>query len=125
MTDGNHEQKAIARRRAIEREALLEMSPFGTDGGEAIGRDPRDMTGEELDSAGIERMTFAKAIRAHCSDCCAYQANEVRKCVAISCNLWPYRFGSNPWRKGEKQNVAGAIADKNNSTGQNREQRAV
>ena len=83
------------------------------------------MTGEELEEAGIERVTFAKAIRAHCIDCCAYQANEVRKCIAVTCNLWPFRFGSNPWRKGEKQTGTCTPADKINSTGQNREQRAV
>jgi hypothetical protein len=37
-------------------------------------------------------------IRAKCLDCSAGQADEVRKCVAVTCALWPYRMGSNPFR---------------------------
>ena len=31
------------------------------------------------------------AIRSYCLDCCAGQPGEVRKCVATSCQLWPFQ----------------------------------
>ena len=39
-----------------------------------------------------------KAIRAYCLDCAGRPA-EVRKCVAVDCALWPFRMGTNPFRK--------------------------
>ena len=39
-----------------------------------------------------------KVIRAHCLDC-AYNAAEVARCPCTKCNLWPFRFGKNPYRK--------------------------
>jgi hypothetical protein len=41
-----------------------------------------------------------KAIRAHCLSCCAGYAGEVRLCTIKACDLFPYRFGSNPNRRG-------------------------
>lgn len=43
--------------------------------------------------------TPLKAIRAHCIDCCAGSANEVKWCVIQDCELYPFRFGKNPYRK--------------------------
>lgn len=40
-----------------------------------------------------------KAIRKHCIDCCGGYKNEVAACPSESCNLWPYRFGKNPFAK--------------------------
>ena len=37
-----------------------------------------------------------KAIRHKCIDCCVGQLNEVRLCAAVTCDLWPYRFGVDP-----------------------------
>lgn len=39
-----------------------------------------------------------KAIRAHCLDC-AYTAQEVKLCPIVSCALYPFRFGKNPYHK--------------------------
>jgi hypothetical protein len=37
-----------------------------------------------------------KALHHHCLDCCNGSASEVRHCPAISCPLFPYRFGRKP-----------------------------
>ena len=39
-----------------------------------------------------------KAIRAKCLDCCCGQANEVKLCPCPDCPLYPFRFGTNPYR---------------------------
>ena len=44
----------------------------------------------------IKAPSMAKAIRAKCLDCCGGQFVEVRQCWAVSCPLFPYRFGRNP-----------------------------
>ena len=67
--------------------------------GQPAGRDPREMTPEELRAAGHEPMSPLQAIRAHCLDCCGSQANEVALCTAVKCPSWPFRLGTNPWRK--------------------------
>jgi len=41
-----------------------------------------------------------KAIRAYCLDCCNWQAYEVTHCTRTQCELYPYRMGHNPNRKG-------------------------
>ena len=97
MSDRNHEQIAIDRRRAIKRDALLEVSPFDSDGGEDIGRDPRSLSPAELSATGLDRIVGLKAIRVKCLDCSGYSPAEVRKCVAVDCVLWPLRMGANPW----------------------------
>ena len=48
---------------------------------------------------GHEPMSPLKAIRARCLDCCGYQENEVAACTAVNCPSWPFRTGTNPWRK--------------------------
>lgn len=40
-----------------------------------------------------------KAIRAYCLNCCLENANEVAKCPAERCELYPFRFGKNPYRE--------------------------
>ena len=67
--------------------------------GDPAGRDPREMTREELRAAGHEPMSPLRAIRARCLDCCGDQANEVALCSAVNCPSWPFRMGSDPWRK--------------------------
>ena len=63
-----------------------------------IGRDPRTMTGDELQALGHVAMPVLDAIRARCVDCCAGVAIEVRRCTAVFCPSWPFRMGKNPWR---------------------------
>lgn len=40
-----------------------------------------------------------KAIRAKCLDCCCDSVIEVKLCTITSCALYPFRFGSNPYRQ--------------------------
>jgi hypothetical protein len=85
--------------RDAARAVLLEVSPFQTDGGELIGRDPRSIAASEFQQAGIDGAAILAVIRAKCLDCVVYQPEEVRKCVSVACPNWPYRMGSNPFRK--------------------------
>ena len=39
-----------------------------------------------------------KAIRAFCLGCAGGNANEVKLCPAEDCELYPFRFGKNPYR---------------------------
>jgi len=77
---------------------LLEVSPVAADGGHLIGRDPRRITADQFDQAGIESAPVLAVIKAKCLDCCVGQADEVRKCVLVRCPNWPYRMGVNPFR---------------------------
>jgi hypothetical protein len=64
-----------------------------------VGRDPREMTRAELELLGHGKKPLLRAMRARCLDCCADQPNEVRLCTQVHCPLWPYRMGTDPWRK--------------------------
>lgn len=85
-------------RKEAARAILLEKSPFAVDGGELVGRDPRQIERREFDEAGLFAAPILDVIRAKCLDCCVEQPDEVRKCVAILCPNWPYRMGANPFR---------------------------
>jgi hypothetical protein len=81
---------------------------YEADGEYFVGRDPRRMSQDELRAMEHEPMSPMEAIRAKCLDCCAGSADEVRKCVAMTCPSWPYRMGKNPWRDvSEAQREAG------------------
>ena len=72
---------------------LLQISPFESDGGQLIGRDPRNVPAEGWrDRPFISGLV---AIRAKCLDC-ALDPKEVRKCVQTDCPLWPLRMGCVP-----------------------------
>ena len=43
----------------------------------------------------------SKAIRAHCLECCGWNAAEVARCTATECHLWPYRMGGG--KRAEKE----------------------
>lgn len=52
-----------------------------------------------------------KAIRAYCLGCCWGSAEEVKLCPATDCELYPFRFGKNPFSTRtltEKQRQANA-----------------
>jgi len=67
--------------------------------GHPAGRDPREMTQDELKAAGHEPMSPLQALRARCLDCCGDQEKEVALCPAVDCPSWPFRMGTDPWRK--------------------------
>jgi hypothetical protein len=67
--------------------------------GHSAGRDPREMTRDELREAGHQPMSPLQALRARCLDCCGYQEKEVALCPAVDCPSWPFRMDTDPWRK--------------------------
>jgi len=77
-----------------------------------VGRDPREMTREELTACGHESMPVLSAIRAKCLDCSSDAPSEVRRCTVVGCPLWPFRMGTNPFRAeremSEEQRAAAA-----------------
>jgi hypothetical protein len=85
----------------MERRDLLEISAYQADEGELIGKRPSDVPSEIL-SLKFRAQNPLKAIRGKCLDCCSGNAAEVRKCVATDCALWPFRMGTNPFRKKRK-----------------------
>ena len=49
--------------------------------------------------------TPLRAIRRHCIECMGGQVYEVKHCTSPECNLYPYRMGRNPKRKGIGGNI--------------------
>ena len=78
---------------SIDRKIGLELRD-----GQGVGRDPDQMTAEELIALGHSAMSPLKALRLRCIDCCAGSSLEVRLCTAVSCPAWPFRLGNSPWR---------------------------
>lgn len=81
---------------AIDRVKFLETSPYETDAGNLIGRDPRQITLADIRHLRHPESPI-KAIRAKCLDCSGDNAAEARKCVAVNCPLWPLRMGTSPF----------------------------
>ena len=84
---------------------LLQVSPYESDGGNLVGRDPRFICAKDWE--GSQLRVGLKAIRAKCLDC-AGVPGEVRKCVQTGCPLWPLRMGTVP--KGFKLARQGRIS---------------
>ena len=81
-----------------EQNPLLEISASKNNNSELVGRIPAKVPLEFL-SLTFSAQNPVKAIRARCFDCCCGDASEVRKCVATECPSWPFRMGTNPFRK--------------------------
>ncbi len=81
-----------------KRNPLLEISASKNDNGELVGRLPAEVSSENL-LRRFSAQNPVKALRARCLDCCCGDASEVRKCVATECPSWPFRMGTNPFRK--------------------------
>src|SRR6478752_4070264 len=77
---------------------LRQISPYPGDGGELIGKDPKDVPLPILSRYHREPNPL-KALRLRCLDCCCGSAPEVRKCTAVACPSWPFRMGTNPFRE--------------------------
>ena len=75
---------------------LAEADP--SEGGAWVGRDPRRVPAAGWRAAGLPLRTLAGAVRAKCLDCCGGQLGEVRRCMALTCPLWPFRMGTDPFR---------------------------
>ena len=94
-----HREGADQTTKRVSHARKLELATELGPDGHRIGRDPRQMTQEELLDIGHQPMPVLKIARAHCLDCCGGSADEVRKCTAIGCPQWPIRMGANPWRQ--------------------------
>ena len=81
---------------AIDRAIFLERSPYETDSGSFIGRDPRQVPLAEIRLLRLPESPI-KAIRAKCVECSGNNVAEARKCVAMLCPLWPMRMGVSPF----------------------------
>ena len=96
----------------MERSEFLEISPYAADEGELIGQHPRDVPLKSL-SLKFRVQNPLKALRERCLDCCCFQPAEVRRCVSVDCPSWPFRMGTNPFRKkrhlSEEQKAATAL----------------
>ena len=47
----------------------------------------------------MTKSELLKVIRAHCLDCCCGEMGEVKNCGCSTCNLHPYRFGTDPYKR--------------------------
>ena len=94
----NNRKNARSSNSLAKQNPLLEISASRSDDSELVGRLPADVPLEFLRGAYRARNPV-KAIRAKCLDCCCAQVDEVRKCVSVDCPSWPFRMGSNPFRK--------------------------
>ena len=61
----------------------LQPSPFASDAGNLIGRDPRELSASEYLEHRDDFPIGLKAIRAKCLDC-SYTPGEVRRCVCVT-----------------------------------------
>jgi hypothetical protein len=82
----------------MKAEAKIALGTEAGFDGHRIGRDPRKMSQGELRALGHVPMSPLSALRMRCLDCCAGSADEVRKCMSVTCPAWPYRMGVSPWR---------------------------
>lgn len=78
---------------SIDRKIGLELRD-----GQEVGRDPNQMTAEELVALGHSAMSPLKALRLRCIDCYGGSLKSVRGCTSTDCPSWPFRMGRNPWR---------------------------
>ncbi len=77
-----------------------------------VGKNPRNLRREELEAAGHHPRPPLKAIRANCLKCANDSPGEVRRCTVTSCDLWPYRKGTNPFRRKADQAARTAAGDR-------------
>jgi len=66
--------------------------------GDLVGRVPAEVPSDLL-SLNFRKKNPVKAIREKCFDCCSGAKSEIRKCVSTNCPIWPFRLGTNPFRK--------------------------
>lgn len=103
----------------LDKRVFLELSPFESDDGQLIGKDPRQIPLAEIRLLGHAESPI-KAIRSKCVDCSGGNAAEARKCVAMKCALWPLRMGGNPFHASSAPNKRelAKIAISNETNGQ-------
>lgn len=76
---------------------VRELGTVRLPNGETEGKNPRLLSKEDLEQMGHVPTPILRVIRAKCLDC-SHTSGEVAKCTVLSCPLWPYRMGANPFR---------------------------
>ena len=66
--------------------------------GSYVGRLPSAGLKDEMEREGHSKQPILSVIRNKCIDCSGNSNKEVRLCAIVSCPLWPYRMGENPFR---------------------------
>lgn len=87
-----------------DRATFLESSPYESDGGYSIGKNPRQIPVAELRQFSFPESPI-RAIRAKCIDCSGGSMAEARKCTCTGCPLWPMRMGNNPFHGSSKSGI--------------------
>jgi hypothetical protein len=93
---GRRRGVAGSRRAAKKQRAAADGVETAADG-TVVGRDPRRLSPDELRALGHRGKPLLQAMRRRCVDCCGGKVDEVRRCTAVACPLWPYRMGTDPW----------------------------
>lgn len=50
-------------------------------------------------------LSAVRAIRKHCLECVGWSSDEVKRCTARLCALYPFRFGYDPGRRAAMTNA--------------------
>jgi hypothetical protein len=90
------EQQAVANSPSLSAKQLIVRNLDGS----TEGVSPHSLSADELRSAGHLPAPILQVIRHKCIDCSGGSISEARRCTAIGCDLWPYRMGTNPFRRG-------------------------
>src|SRR5262249_4021609 len=103
--------------RVAENPATKPGPPIGMeigDEGTLQGKNPLELTAEIFADLGHRPQPILSTIRKKCLDCCGEAPSEVRRCPSVKCALWPYRMGSNPFRKAREltEGEKGSIGDR-------------
>lgn len=82
-------------------EFLSSLDKLCTDEGkkELASKPPEFWGRKGLGKIGHRKRPILKTIRAYCIQCGVYQPKEVKLCQFVTCPLWPYRMGTDPFRK--------------------------
>lgn len=68
-----------------------------------------------------------KAILRKCLDCCMGQQEEVKQCPIEDCDLYPFRFGKNPFRakreytEEQKERLRSSLENARKNRGKNKD----
>lgn len=83
--------------------------------GEAIGQHPDDISEADLLALGHKPKSLLTCLRSFCLACSGGSPAEARKCVRVTCPLWPYRLGKRPavWRRSDLGAAARAARNSN------------
>src|SRR4029077_13567719 len=62
------------------------------------GQDPRTLALDDFASLGFEKRRLLDVIRTNCLGCAGGSTAEVARCAITTCDFWPYRMSTDPFR---------------------------